>query len=147
MAKGEWSTHKARQLAQDYRVSLDTVGSWAGEASRVIRRVAAEDREALLVAIVAGVERIATTALVRGDSVERESDRVRYLELALKALEARARVLGIVQAEGVTVTVLQGMSEEKLRERFRELAGRDWEPPPPLLPPVEVPPDGGDGEP
>lgn len=57
MARGDWSSGSALEVAAEYDVSAITASRWAGEASRQLRALERLDVEALRAALVARLEK------------------------------------------------------------------------------------------
>lgn len=142
MTQGAWSSRACRDMAARHGVAVSTVGDWAAEASRIVRRVVSGDHETIRTAVVAGIEAIGALALERAQDPEEGRERVRYLEVALKSYVERARVIGLTAPDpAIQINVLASLSDAQLAARYRELTGHEWVPPEPLLPDIVVEPE------
>ena len=115
-------SHKA--VAARHGVSPATVKDWATCASRLIRLYVDADRERWRAKLVATLEMVVSKGM-RGD-----------LRAVVSAVAEEGKLLGLViQKHEVQMT------EEQAREKYRQLTGHDWSPPPEDLPSCPPPED------
>lgn len=108
MTKSEWCPGPShRELAKKWSVTPATVEKHAAEASRLIRRLVGQDREALRAMVFTGLQTLITEARAQ-----------KQYGPVVKAYELQCRVLGLMAPTEMSVTAtVAAMTEEQLEAR------------------------------